>query len=241
MTRARPRRAWPGLATLLLGGCGAISGLGGGTDYGCKAPVGVHCASVSGVYANALQDALPSQRTATSADAPRGQAASAPAAAPDRADGAPLRAPARVLRLWIKAAQDGEHDLVDSHVVYVALDEAHWQIDTAPPASAAAPAVPRPARAPGATSATSATGAASAPLAAHALPAIEAPTVAPPARPWRAPIVPALPSVPPLPAASPVSAGTSTVPWPELRPDGRPELRPELRPDGRVPTDPTQQ
>ena len=47
---------------LLLASCTHLSGLDGSADYGCKAPPGVRCDSVSGNYANALHDTLPVQR-----------------------------------------------------------------------------------------------------------------------------------------------------------------------------------
>ena len=41
---------------LVLGGCATtLSGVGGSQRYACKAPPGVQCTSVSGVYANAVR------------------------------------------------------------------------------------------------------------------------------------------------------------------------------------------
>ena len=51
----------------LLGGCGSFSGLDGSSSFTCKAPDGVSCTSVSGVYANSVANNLPSS-TATPAD-----------------------------------------------------------------------------------------------------------------------------------------------------------------------------
>lgn len=47
-----------------LSGCVNLSGLSGETQYACAAPEGVACQSVSGTYANAIHQNLPSQRRA---------------------------------------------------------------------------------------------------------------------------------------------------------------------------------
>ena len=61
---------------LPLGACMNMSGLGGDSKYACKAPEGVACDSVSGTYANAVHNNLPSQRAKRSA-APRNAASEA--------------------------------------------------------------------------------------------------------------------------------------------------------------------
>ena len=45
-----------------LAGCSSLSGLDGTSSYGCKAPEGVKCLSVSGTYYNALQNNLAPQK-----------------------------------------------------------------------------------------------------------------------------------------------------------------------------------
>ena len=127
---------------LPLGACMNMSGLGGDSKYACKAPEGVACDSVSGTYANAVHNNLPSQRAKRSA-APRKEASEAnppqsarPApssAATGDADTAvtpsPLRSQARLLRLWIKPWEDADGDLWDQGYVYVQVDAGRWQID----------------------------------------------------------------------------------------------------------------
>src|ERR1700675_1394532 len=44
-------------------GCSDMAAVGGSSKFGCKAPDGVHCMSVSGVYANAVANNLPGQQT----------------------------------------------------------------------------------------------------------------------------------------------------------------------------------
>lgn len=121
-----------------LAGCTSISGLSGSSSYACKAPEGVACDSVSGTYANALQNNLPSQRQRATGAA---TAASAPASATPRAatSNAPtaglpptpisLRSAPRILRLWFKPWEDADHDLYDQGYVYVQVDAGHWLIE----------------------------------------------------------------------------------------------------------------
>lgn len=45
-----------------LTGCASLTGFDAGSEFACNAPVGVSCASVSGVYANAKAGNLPSQK-----------------------------------------------------------------------------------------------------------------------------------------------------------------------------------
>jgi thiol:disulfide interchange protein DsbC len=49
------------LPALLAGCAGTMSGLDGQGKFSCKAPDGIACASLAGVYANALQNNLPGQ------------------------------------------------------------------------------------------------------------------------------------------------------------------------------------
>jgi conjugal transfer pilus assembly protein TraV len=131
----------------VLPGC-AITGLDGESKYACKAPEGVRCDSVSGTYYNALQNNLPSQRRSAVPPvdtSPQGApAGSAPRAAPTMLNAstrpatgdegaayvaAPLRAAPRVLRLWIKAWEDADRDLVGESLVYVQVDNGRWLVD----------------------------------------------------------------------------------------------------------------
>lgn len=130
------------VAALVFAGCANMSGLGGSSEYGCKAPEGVKCDSVSGNYYNALQNNLPSQRQGRHSPPPEGAsqpernaARMTPAVAPasPAASVTPqmLRAQPRVLRLWVKPWEDLDHDLNDQSYVYVQTDSGHWLIDHA--------------------------------------------------------------------------------------------------------------
>ena len=109
------------IAGLALSGCTGMSGLSGGSNYACKAPDGVTCESVSGTYANAVQNRLPGQRQ------PPGAAVDPPA----RPLAMPLRSSARILRLWFKPWEDADGDLYDQGYVYVEIDGGRWLIDHA--------------------------------------------------------------------------------------------------------------
>ena len=141
----------------VVSGCASMAGVGGTSEYGCKAPEGVKCDSVSGTYYNSVENNLPSQRQggrATPQDeaAPtrvealagkRGVASAVyvtPALAPLATSSGvalppaaytsmPLRSPARVLRLWVKPWEDADGDLMDQLYVYVPVDNGRWLVD----------------------------------------------------------------------------------------------------------------
>lgn len=141
--------------SLLLSACASISGLGGSAEYGCKAPQGMQCDSVSGNYYNAIRNDLPSQRQRRQTDAtgrtaaagPRPAAVNASAvaaarlpaigqtgtgnASPGTLAALPLRSQTRVLRLWFKPWEDADFDLYDQGFVYVQIDDGRWLIDHA--------------------------------------------------------------------------------------------------------------
>jgi conjugal transfer pilus assembly protein TraV len=127
----------------VFAGCTNMSGLSGSSSYACKAPDGVTCDSVSGTYANAIHNNLPSQRSRSTT--PPVQAGGAPQPAPSRpassavptalaADAVsptPLRSSARILRLWFKPWEDADRDLYDQGYVYVQIDSGQWLIEHA--------------------------------------------------------------------------------------------------------------
>ena len=130
---------------LVMAGCTSMSGLGGESRYACKAPEGVACDSVSGTYANAIHNNLPSQRLKQSAELPTSSTPAVPqrppiAAAPalaslDTLIQAPatgaLRSQSRILRLWTKPWEDADGDLYDQGYVYVQIHSGQWLIDHA--------------------------------------------------------------------------------------------------------------
>lgn len=147
------------VAAMLLGGCASsLSGVGGTDRYACKAPEGAACMSVSGVYANSTHGVLhhenpPSKKSAPAAPASYGPSATAPSLVVRATDGASLRSPARVLKLWIAPWEDADGDLHEEGIVHVVVDTGRWLIehvrpvmrprmDAASPPAASAPDAP---------------------------------------------------------------------------------------------------
>lgn len=148
------RWAFPVLAAMALVACVNLSGLDGSSQYGCQAPAGVKCESVSGTYYNSLKNNLPSQRAN---GAQKASPKVAPPAAPGlssrvtrvrfavaeggrgQADPAglsstlsepvPLRSQGRVLGMWVKPWKDADGDLFDEGRVYVQVDSGDWMIE----------------------------------------------------------------------------------------------------------------
>lgn len=136
------------VATSMLGGCTSMSGLSGSSNYACKAPEGVTCDSVSGTYANAIHNNLPSQRSrglpsAPAATAPPSTLTPSPSMSASAAPN-PLRSSARILRLWFKPWEDADRDLYDQGYVYVQIDSGQWLIEHAQRQIREAYAPPRP-------------------------------------------------------------------------------------------------
>ena len=143
------------IACTVMSGCASMAGVGGTSEYSCKAPEGVKCDSVSGTYYNSVENNLPSQRQGgrpvppeaapTRMDALTGKrsvasgyvtpalatsASSSGVALPPAAyTSMPLRSPARVLRLWVKPWEDADGDLMDQVYVYVPVDNGRWLVD----------------------------------------------------------------------------------------------------------------
>lgn len=113
---------------LALAGCaGTMSGLDGQGKFSCKAPDGISCASLSGVYANAVQNNLPGQR-------PHTEAAKRESAAPKIAhqaliSGEPIRSAQKVRRVWLAPWEDDEEVLHDQSYFYLVVDPGRWQVE----------------------------------------------------------------------------------------------------------------
>lgn len=116
---------------LALGGCaGTLTGLDGGSSFACKAPDGVTCSSLSGVYANAVQHNLPALRKDGNAE--KTDAQTAPVAGITgkvASSGDPIRTSPRVLRIWIAPFEDTEGDLHDQAYIYAVASAGRWEIE----------------------------------------------------------------------------------------------------------------
>jgi conjugal transfer pilus assembly protein TraV len=127
--------------SLVMAGCSTtgFTGLDADNKFKCKAPEGVSCTSVSGVYANASQKKLPSQAGDSPSPAPG--ASSGPAGPAQEGgtfspkdlttptSGDPIRIPPLVLRVWIAPWEDVEGDLHDQHYVYALVRDGRWMIE----------------------------------------------------------------------------------------------------------------
>jgi len=129
-----------------LTGCGSMSVFGGGSEYSCKAPDGVLCESVSGVYANSMAGNLPAQHAAAKTVSAKTDGKDTGLTVADTADltwnagkdgypvvapssGIPLRTPTRMLRIWIAPWIDSDQDMRDQSYAYLMVDTGRWVID----------------------------------------------------------------------------------------------------------------
>jgi conjugal transfer pilus assembly protein TraV len=116
---------------LMSTGCASLmTGLDGQGSFSCKAPDGISCASLSGVYANAVQNNLPGQRLPGNATkSGEGIAASAGLMSSRLASGDPLRSAAKVRRVWLAPWEDDDEVLHDQAYFYMVVDAGRWQIE----------------------------------------------------------------------------------------------------------------
>lgn len=115
--------------TLALSGCGSLSGIADSNGkFACKAPDGVSCTSVSGVYANAQQNNLPAllaYRKSPTPTVAMGTASQLPVALPGMA----IRSQPKTLRIWFSPWSDEDDDLHDQTYVYVTVDHGRWLLE----------------------------------------------------------------------------------------------------------------
>lgn len=143
------------VAVASLAGCANYSGLDADSKFACKAPDGVTCMSVSGIYANAKASNLPglrkredSQSTEKTDQAAGDRAVQRNYNAPENTvalagptektspksmgapnSGPPLRTPERILRVWLAPFEDQDNDLHDQKYFYVTVNSGSWTIE----------------------------------------------------------------------------------------------------------------
>lgn len=117
------------LALALAGCAGTMSGLDGPGRFSCQAPDGITCASLSGVYANALQNHLPGQAGSIGAARVEHAAGSIQRAVPTF--GEPLRSAQKVRRVWLAPWEDEDEVLHDQSYLYLVVDPGRWQVEHA--------------------------------------------------------------------------------------------------------------
>lgn len=120
-------------AALALAGC-AMSGLDAKNSFSCKAPDGVLCESMTGIYANAQANNLPGQRVThsnASAEVSRAKAPEAGVGVLTKPiySGTPIRSAPLVLRVWFAPWEDTDGDLHDQSYVYLPVDSGKWLIE----------------------------------------------------------------------------------------------------------------
>ena len=121
------------LPALLAGCAGTMSGLDGQGKFSCKAPDGIACASLAGVYANALQNNLPGQeRPPETATTPKiaspGHTPPSIITRPVPSSGELIRSAQTVRRIWLAPWEDDEEVLHDQSYVYFVVDPGRWQL-----------------------------------------------------------------------------------------------------------------
>ncbi len=104
-----------------------MSGLDGQGKFSCKAPDGISCASLSGVYANAVQNNLPGQRT--TAEAVKEQPPLQKLTRLTPSSGGPIRSAQQVRRVWLAPWEDDEEVLHDQSYFYLVVDPGQWQVE----------------------------------------------------------------------------------------------------------------
>lgn len=131
------------LLALSLTGCSTLSGYDGSSNFSCKAPVGVSCSSLSGVYANAIQNNLPGLQTdkdeKTISEKSSSGDKTVQSVILERSQpvitgkplnsGDPIYMPSKVLRVWIAPWEDEEGDLHDQSYIYMVADYGRWNVE----------------------------------------------------------------------------------------------------------------
>lgn len=123
---------------LALSGCASsMNGMGASDKLACKAPDGVTCASLSGVYANTIANNLPGlqkrkhtdddKSTSTPSKTKNSYAGGINQATPGTGDA--IFTPQHIVRLWIAPWEDAEGDLHDQQYIYIVAEQGRWLIE----------------------------------------------------------------------------------------------------------------
>lgn len=119
-------------AAVALSGCTSMSGFDAKSDFGCKAPDGILCESMSGIYANAQAKNLPGQRVnargESSAELSQAKVGNSAMTKPIHS-GTPIRSAPRMLRIWFAPWEDTDGDLHDQSYVYLPVNSGRWLIE----------------------------------------------------------------------------------------------------------------
>ncbi len=115
----------------MLPACSNMSGLDANNQFACKAPDGILCESMSGIYANAQAKNLPGQRVGhgTARASETGAAGSSGVLTRPIESGTPIRSAPRLLRVWFAPWEDSDGDLHDQSYIYLPVDTGRWLIE----------------------------------------------------------------------------------------------------------------
>jgi conjugal transfer pilus assembly protein TraV len=119
------------LLAATLPACSNMSGLDANNQFACKAPDGILCESMSGIYANAQAKNLPGQRVGHGSGRPSETGATVSTGVLTRPieSGTPIRSAPRLLRVWFAPWEDSDGDLHDQSYVYLPVDTGRWLIE----------------------------------------------------------------------------------------------------------------
>lgn len=114
------------LVCLLMAGC---AGIDSESHFKCKAPEGIGCSSLSGTYANAIEDNLPGSPVTKSATYDSGEEKERSITGVAPSTGMPVLSEPVVLRIWVAPWEDSRKVLHDQAYLYAVVDPGHWQIE----------------------------------------------------------------------------------------------------------------
>lgn len=119
-------RKFLSLVCLLMAGC---AGIDSESHFKCKAPEGIGCSSLSGTYANAIEDNLPGSPVTKSATYDSGEEKERSITGVAPSTGMPVLSEPVVLRIWVAPWEDSRKVLHDQAYLYAVVDPGHWQIE----------------------------------------------------------------------------------------------------------------
>jgi conjugal transfer pilus assembly protein TraV len=120
---------------LSLSGCANVSGLDAKSNFSCKAPDGVSCQAISGVYANNPVSGAANSTAASGAHSAATPMPNIPVYGQqavrltERTTGSAIRSEPKIRRMWVAPWMDGDEDLWDQSYVYLTVDRGRWLIE----------------------------------------------------------------------------------------------------------------
>ncbi len=121
-------------AVFVLTGCSSMSGYDAKNDFACRAPEGILCESMTGIYANAKENNLPGQRVNRKAgresdEVSRAKDGETGVMTKAIQSGTPSRSAPKIVRVWLSPWEDSDGDLHDQSYIYLPVDSGRWLIE----------------------------------------------------------------------------------------------------------------